>query len=345
MSAANEMPSLTRRECLTALVASAVAARSPFVRASTGLTKPMRGVFIILNTPFTATGEVDWGDLVREVAFVDRGGCQGIVWPQGSSGVTTLTKDERVRGMQVLAKAAQDTRVTLVLGVQGKDTAEMLEYAKRAEALGTDAMIAMPPTSGTSMDDYRAYFRALAGATTRPVIVQTSGGARGIVPTTDLIIELAREFPHVAYVKEESNPLIPRMQAELKARPAMRGVFGASLGTGWLYELRLGLDGIITGMGMYADLMGYIWSLHEQGRHDDVRDAYSKFLLMRNLNEAIPGTDLYVMQKRGVFKTTVRRTTAPTATAPAKLTTFTPTPVEIEEIEFRLAALKPYLTL
>ena len=305
----------------------------------------MRGVFIILNTPFTAAGEVDWEDLEREVAFVDRGGCAGIVWPQGSSGVTTLTKSERVRGMQMLAKAAQDRRVTLVLGVQGRDAAEMLEYAKRAEALGTDAMIAMPPTSGTSMEDYRAYFRALAGATKRPIIVQTSGGAKNLVPSTDLIIELASEFPHVAYVKEESDPLIPRMQAELKARPAMKGVFGASLGTGWLYELRLGLDGIITGLGMYADLMGHIWALHEQGRHDDVREAYSKFLLMRNLNEAIPGTDLYIMKKRGVFKTTVRRTTAPTATAPAKLTEFKPTPVELEEIEFRFAALKPYLTL
>jgi dihydrodipicolinate synthase/N-acetylneuraminate lyase len=338
------MISLTRREYLMALGAAAVAARVPFVRAAEGV-KPMRGVFIILNTPFTATGDVDWDDLAREVAFVDRGGCQGIVWPQGSSGVTTLTKDERVRGMEVLAKAAQGTRLALVLGVQGKDTVEMLEYAKRAEALGTDAMIAMPPTSGTSMEDYRAYFRALGGSTKRPVIVQTSGGARNLVPSTDLIIELAREFPHVAYVKEESDPLIPRMEAELKARPMMKGVFGASLGIGWLYELRLGLDGVITGMGMYADLMGRIWALHEEGRHDDVRDAYSRFLLMRNLNEAIPGTDLYVMKKRGVFKTTVRRTTAPTATAPAKLTEFTPAAVELAEIEFRFAGLKAYLTL
>jgi 4-hydroxy-tetrahydrodipicolinate synthase len=342
---ANEMLSLTRREYLMALGAPVVAACSPSVRASTEGAKPMRGVFIILDTPFTATGEVDWDDLGREAAFVDRGGCNGIVWPQGSSGVTTLTKNERVRGMKLLAKAAQDTRLTLVLGVQGKDTSEMLEYAERAEALGTDAMIAMPPTSGTSMEDYRAYFRALAGATKHPVIIQTSGGAKNLVPSTDLIIELASEFPHVAYVKEESDPLIPRMEAELKARPTMKGVFGASLGTGWLYELRLGLDGIITGMGMYADLMGRIWALHEQGRHDDVRDAYSKFLLMRNLNEAIPGTDLYIMKKRGVFKTTVRRTTAPTSTAPANVTEFKPTPVELEEIEFRFAALKAYLAL
>ena len=31
----------------------------------------MRGVFIILNTPFASDGSVDWQDFDREVAFVD----------------------------------------------------------------------------------------------------------------------------------------------------------------------------------------------------------------------------------------------------------------------------------
>jgi hypothetical protein len=109
--------------------------------------------------------------------------------------------------------------------------------------------------------------------------------------------------------------------------------------------MRLGLDGVITGMGMYADLMARMWDLRERGRHDDLRDAYSKFLLMRNLNEAIPGTDLYVMKMRGVFKSTARRTSAPGASDRVRVTEFTPSAIEREEIEFRFAALKPYLSL
>jgi 4-hydroxy-tetrahydrodipicolinate synthase len=338
------MTDFSRRELLTALGATIVAAHVPALAAAdTGGQKRMRGVFIILNTPFTATGAVDWDDLQREVAFVDRAGCAGLVWPQGSSGVTTLTKEERLHGMEVLTKAVHDKRLTAVIGVQGRDTAEMLEYAARAEALGADAMIAMPPTTGKSMDDYRAYFRSLGGATRRPVFVQTSGGAKDLSPSVELIVDLAREFPHMGYVKEESQPLVQRMNAEINARPTMKGIFGASLGTGFLYEMRLGLDGVITGMGMYADLMARMWELHERGRHDEVRDAYSRFLLMRNLNESIPGTDLYVMKKRGIFKTTARRASAPSAAAPAKMNEFTPSAVEREEIEFRFAALKPYL--
>lgn len=305
----------------------------------------MRGAFMILNTPFTASGAVDWDDLAGEAAFVDRAGCQGVVWPQGSSGVATLTRDERLRGMEVLARAMQGKRGTLVLGVQGKDTAEMLQFTERANALGSDAMIAMPPTTATTLEEYRSYFRALAGATGRPVILQTSGGARGLTPSTDLIIELAREFPHLAYVKEESEPLNDRIRAEVAARPVMKGIFGANLGVTWLYQLRLGVDGVITGNGMYADVMAAIWALHEAGRAEELRDAFSKLLLMRNLEEQIPGTSLFIMKQRGVFKTTTRRTAAPAAGAAPPVTTFEPTAVERAEIEYRFAALKPWLSL
>ena len=302
--------------------------------------KPIRGVFIILTTPFTASGDVDWDDLAREALFVDRCGCQGIVWPQGSSGVANLTRAERMRGMEVLAAAARGKAVALVLGVQGKDTAEMLEYAQRAEALAPDAVIAMPPSAARSIDEYREYFRALARATSRPIIVQTSGGARDLPPTIDLIVELAREFPHMAYVKEESAPLLERMKAELTQRPPLKGVFGASLGAGWLYEMRLGLDGVITGMAMYPDLMARIWAAHERGDADAVRDGYSRFLLMRNVSQQIPGADLYLLKKRGVFKTTASRTGGAAAW---KVRTIDLSADDIAEIDYRFAALAPYV--
>jgi dihydrodipicolinate synthase/N-acetylneuraminate lyase len=339
------MAKLNRREFtragIGALGALAAFAPSATTRAAAGSTaKTMRGVFIILSTPFTASGEVDWDDLAHEALFCVQSGTQGIVWPQGSSGVASLTKAERMHGMQVLATAVRGTSIALVLGVQGRDTAEMLEYAHAAEALAPDAMIAMPPSSGHSMDDYREYFRALAGVTRRPIIVQTSGGARDLPPTVDLIVELAREFPHVAYVKEESAPLVERMRLEMKQRPLLKGVFGASLGAGWLYEMRLGLDGVITGMGMYPDLMARIWTLHENGDADGLREAYGRFLLMRNLSQQIPGADLYLFRKRGIFKTMATRTGGAEAW---KLKIVDLSPDAIAEIDYRFAALMPYV--
>jgi 4-hydroxy-tetrahydrodipicolinate synthase len=330
---------LTRREYLERVAGAVVASAWGGTVRAADAPKPLRGALMILNTPFTAGGDVDWDDLVNEARFVDARGAHGVVWPQGSSGVTTLTRQERLHGMELLAKTCRTLRVACVLGVQGKDTAEMLEYARFAETLAPDAFISMPPTTGKSPDDYREYFRALAGVTTRPVIQQTSGGAPGLPLPTDVIFDMARKFPHLGYVKEESDPVVARMRQELAERAIMKGIFGASFATGWLFEMRMGLDGVITGEAMYSDLLGRLWTMHEQGRHDEVRDGYSKYLLMRNLNEQIPGVDLYVLKKRGIFKTmyTRRGQTGPGRVAEPQF----PQDV-IDEIEFRLAALQPY---
>lgn len=74
--------------------------------------------------------------------------------------------------------------------------------------------------------------------------------------------------------------------------------------------MRLGLDGVITGNAMYADVMARLWDMHERRQLDPLRDLFGKFLLMRNLNDHVPGADLYIMRKRGVFKTLVTRTAA-----------------------------------
>jgi hypothetical protein len=113
----------------------------------------------------------------------------------------------------------------------------------------------------------------------------------------------------------------------------MKAVFGANLGDYWLSQLNLGADGIITGNAMYADLFARMWDFHSRGEQDQLGEAYSKFLLMRNLTGQIPGTPLFVMKKRGIFKTTMTRAARQHAFSPE----------EIREIEFRFAALAPYL--
>ena len=294
----------------------------------------MQGAFIILSTPYTQSKAVDWEDLAGEVDFLDRCGVQGLVWPQLSSELLQLTRDERMRGMEALAKAVRGKKPALVLGVQGDDTAEMLEYAAHAEKLAPDAMIAIPPKKAKSVDDYREYFRALCKLTQRPIFIQTSGGAPSIVTSVDFMLDLAREFPNFGYVKEEHEPVIARMKELIAHRPdPIKRVFGANFGNGWLYQMRLGCDGTITGGAMYADIYARLWSLHAAHKPDELRDLFAKLLLMLNLDQDIPATRLYILKKRGIFKTTVSRRQQ-----------FRLTTEEIAEIEHRFDALNPYLT-
>jgi dihydrodipicolinate synthase/N-acetylneuraminate lyase len=316
----------TRRSFLGAL---GVTALMPRVQAATG--KPMRGIFIILATPYTEAKAVDFEDLANEVDFMERCGVQGMVWPQLASEYTRLTKDERMQGMATLAKAARGRKPALVLGVQGPNVEAAVEYARHAEELAPDALIAIPPTEAKSIDDFRQYYRALAAVTKRPFFIQTTGGAPGVVPKLELLIELAREFPNFGYVKEEHNPVVERMTALAAQRPAIKAVFSGAAGKGMLYEMRLGFDGTMPGAPL-ADLYSQIWSLYQAGQHQKAREVFSKLLLLINLEQEIPGTRQYIMNKRGVFKTTVSRQ------LDVKLS-----PEAIQEIDFSYEAVKPYL--
>src|SRR4051794_11506999 len=170
---------LTRRDWLSAM------ALAPLANATPG--KPMRGIFIIMATPFTESSAVDYEDLEREVDFLVRCGVHGMVWPQLASEYASLSREERMRGMEVLAKASRGKAPVLVLGVQGANVEAALEYLKKAEDVEPDALIAIPPTDARSADDFRRYYAALANSTKRPLFIQTTGGAKGITPPVEMI--------------------------------------------------------------------------------------------------------------------------------------------------------------
>ena len=312
----------------------------------------IQGPFLILSTPFTESGEVDYEVLANEARYVDWCGCPGMIWPQSGDSVDLLTTEEKRKGMEVLAEASRSLRTALCLGVQGKDTAEMLAFAEHAEKLAPTAFISRPPDSGTTEDDLRAYWRALAAVTKRPVFFQTTGGVayKGPIPSPELLIELAKEVSNFGYVKEEAGSVISRMRALVAARPPIRRVFGARGGLGWLYELHLGAEGLITERAIYADVLTRIWELHKSGSDPAaMRDAYSKFLLMTNLSvthpgDSLRGIQLYLWKKRGVFRNMISRHYGPGRSVPESpiFSELKLSDEEIAEIEYRFAALEPY---
>jgi dihydrodipicolinate synthase/N-acetylneuraminate lyase len=329
------MSDFTRRELVAAFAGTAVLTRQ-LARAAGNKPAPvaekqLRGIFPIMITPYTASKAIDYEDLAAQVDYLDRCGAHGMVWPQQASEYTELTKEERMRGMEVIAKAVRGKKPALVLGVQGRNTAEALEYARHAETLEPAAMIAIPPTEAKSLDDFRGYYRALLKVAKRPLFIQTTGGAAGIEPTVEFIVELSRESPNFGYVKEEYKPVLSRMQAASRQRPAIKRVFSGGAGKDLLYEMRLGFDGTMSG-APYADVYAQVWDLYQAGEREKAREIFGKLLCVVMLNESIPSTRYYVMKKRSVFKTTLSRKQEGQLTKEA-----------IEEIEFNYAGLKPYL--
>ena len=113
----------TRRDWMrTAGAGSVLLQAGREAEAAPGVAKPLEGAFIILSTPYMESKAVDYDDLAREVEFLNKAGVQGLVWPQLSSELLQLNKEERLRGMDTLARANKSGRAALILGVQGGDT-------------------------------------------------------------------------------------------------------------------------------------------------------------------------------------------------------------------------------
>ena len=304
-----------------------VPGRAPTVQRA----EDMRGIFVILSTPYTESGAVHYDDLAFQVEWLEHAGAHGLVWPQNSSDYPRLTTDEIKRGMEVLAQANRGRSTTLVLGVQQDSTRELVELATFAERLEPDMMIAMPPKVGSSLDDYRAYYGALAKVTERPVMIQTQPNLPGVEFDTDFILELADQYPNLGYVKEEAQPVFDRISA-LVGQPQIKRVYSAMRGRYFAYDLRLGVDGLVSGMSMYAEVFARMWAASREGDWDSVRDIHGRLLVMLTCETEIPGAGRYLLQRRGIFSTMAQRGRDYSLSA-----------VQIEEIEHNLKGLEPYL--
>ena len=281
----------------------------------------MRGPFPIMSTPYFDDGAVDYGGLAREVKWVAGSGCPGVIWCQSNDAVDLLTTDEKFRGFEACAAAAEGLGIVLALGANGTNATEMLEIAAEIERVAVRhpaakiAMISRPPDDVRSMEDLEAAWNALGKVARRPVIFQTHGTKETPTPSVDLIVGLARRHPHAfGYVKEEAAgwEANERMQKECAAKPAIKTVFSGWGGWQWLLQLRrCGSEGLVTERCAYAPILGEMWRRYESGeRGRRLTEAFAMYRLLidqRNFPSGLRGYSLYLLKKEGVFRNMVSR--------------------------------------
>jgi 2-keto-3-deoxy-L-arabinonate dehydratase len=197
-------------------------------------------------------------------------------------------------------------RTPVAIGVHAANKFEAAEYARHAEKIGADAMLALSQTDeSTDPEILTGYFTAITSASSLPLIIQVSNPAL----TVDYLIGLAKKLPTFRYVKEEQRPVpkrIDRYVAEAK------GILTPMTGGGsrnLMNEMARGSRGTMPGAG-FADIQAKIWDWYQEGKTKEARDLFAKMLMMAVLEQHTG----YVLQKeilrrRGVFRTVVMRST------------------------------------
>ncbi len=318
-------PQLNRREFLGTLAASGAFA----VSGVAAVKEPWAGAFIIMQTPFLESLEIDTGSLKRETEFLVRCGVQGMVWPAGAGETTELSHDERVKYAQVVVEQARH-RTPVLIGVHAPNKFEAAEYARQAERMGADGMLAMSQTDGSlDLSILTDYFTAIATASKLPLCIQVTSPAL----TVDYLIDLAHKLPTFRYVKEEQNPVPERVSRYVKEASGLLVPMTGGGSRNFLNEMARGSRGTMPGAG-FADIQAKIWEWYQAGKKKEARDLFAKMLMMAVL-ELHTG---YVLQKeilrrRGVFETVVMRNTRK----------FSMDSGDLHELDEIFEVLRPYL--
>ena len=263
-------------------------------------TTEWRGCFAIPMTPFDDNDRIDEDVLRAEIEFCVQSGVGGLVTPVLVSEFQALSEDERRLMMRIPVETAAK-RTPVVVNVAAVNTPLAVSYARYAQEIGADAVIAMPPYALRPEPELiLSYFKAIAAAVTVPVWIQNAGL---VSLSTDQLIRLCTEIENVSWVKEEVDPA-PRMIGALVGRksPHVKGVMGGAGGRYMITEHARGSNGIIPACEC-CDVIQSVWNLLDAGKQTEAGDLF-EHVLPAMILEGLLGMSFAkeIMVRRGIFK-------------------------------------------
>ena len=164
----------------------------------------LQGCGTALVTPFTADGAVDYE---AYAALVDRqvGGGVHFLVPLATTGETpTLSPEEKVAIFQTVKTHAKGR--PLLVGVGVNSLPDTLANIRLLEPLGPDALLVVVPYyNKPTQQGQHEYFKAVAAATSLPVIIYNVPGRTGANMLPDTVLRLAQDVPNIRGIKEASG--------------------------------------------------------------------------------------------------------------------------------------------
>lgn len=223
------------------------------------------GVIPPLCTPLTDGGDVDVASLERLAAFLLDAGVHGLFVCGSTGEVSQLTDEARDTALRTVVGTAAG-QVPVLAGAIDTGTRRVLAHARRAAALGADAVVATAPFYvAVSEPEIREHYRQLGAALEVPLVAYDIPANVGCKLPAGLLTALAREGT-IAAVKDSSGDLDGFQQVLDGAAGLDVAVLTGSETLADLAMLR-GAHGIVPGLGN-VDPHGYV-RLHEAARAGD----------------------------------------------------------------------------
>ena len=163
------------------------------------------GMGVALVTPFKSDLTIDHDALSKIVSFNIDNGTDYLVISGTTGESVTITKDEKRAIVETIVKTNAG-RLPLVIGIGGNNTAAVIEELKTTDLSPFVAVLSVAPYySKPTQEGLYQHFKAVAEASSIPVILYNVPGrtAKNMEPDTSL--RLARDIDNIVAIKEAGN--------------------------------------------------------------------------------------------------------------------------------------------
>ena len=163
------------------------------------------GTGVALITPFKPDLSVDHQALTAVVEFNISNGVNYLVINGTTGESVTITAKEKKEIINTIIKANKG-RVPLVIGIGGNNTAAVVEELQSTDLSPFTAILSVAPYySKPTQEGFYQHFKAIAQASTIPVILYNVPGRTAKNMETTTILRLAKDFQSIVAVKEAGN--------------------------------------------------------------------------------------------------------------------------------------------
>lgn len=164
-----------------------------------------KGCGTAIITPFTKDG-VNFEEFEKLIENQIANKVDSLIVCGTTGEAATMTTEERKKVMEFAIKIA-NKRVPIILGTGSNCTKTAIEMTKYAESIGADgALVVTPYYNKTTQAGLVAHYKAIAEATSLPIILYNVPGRTGVNIKPETCLELSR-ISNIVAIKEASGNL------------------------------------------------------------------------------------------------------------------------------------------
>ena len=264
-----------------------------------------KGVFPVVPTTFTESGDLDLASQKRCIDFMLDAGANGLCILANFSEQFLLSDAER----EVLTKTILEYvngRVPVIVTTTHFSTQVCAQRSLRAQDMGAAMVMVMPPYHGATFrvpeEKIYEFYAGLSAAIDIPIMIQDAP-ASGTVLSAAFLARMAKEIKQVAYFKIETAGAASKLRELIRlGGDAIEGPWDGEEAITLLPDLDAGATGAMTG-GAYPDGIRTIIDAYAAGRREEAVAAFENWLPLINYENRQGGilTAKALMKEGGVI--------------------------------------------